>query len=214
MISLQISVFCIFCNLCSVYSSDFCFNTTSGQCPQQVYSIQKKNITCNCSDTGITCEGTRGLEEIFATLYNQLHHTLRYFDLLVIKDCNSSQLKTNLFEGIKFKTISFKNCKNVEDFSPHIFGGTSDTVEKLNLELIKSQNETAFDAFWKDVFQSIGYLSRLKQLKITNFKSMIIPDFALKSMSAPSLSITHIHFNDGMPGIYSIQIRFEWKENK
>ena len=200
--SLYFLVLYIIFNLCSVdsndYSYDYCFDTNHSQCPQRNYINQKKNITCFCSnDKDFTCDGTRGLDLIFAILSNQVHHSMSFFDSLVVNKCNYYELKTNLFNGIKFKSIELKNCHNVTEFSPHIFGDTSDKVEDLNLELFKNRNDTELIDFWTNVFHSIGHLSRLKRLKMARFNAMIIPDFALKSLSSTSLSITSIHFNNG-----------------
>ena len=165
-------------------------------CPQPQYQIQTSRSTtlCECSnDESVKCFATRNLESIFDLMVNGLHHQYRYFKQIEIQDCNSDEISTNFFSGLKFQTVQIRDCPKLKFFSAHAFSSTADFLETLDLAL-----STSSDDIWSKVFEGLSYLFVLKRLKLTGFDNLIIPAKAFQSSSSSPLILTDIHFNDGI----------------
>jgi hypothetical protein len=161
-----------------------------GKCPETKFIL--KNTLCECNEQTIKCNGTYSLNRIFVTITNKLHHSLRNFDKLEITECNSQELQNNLFDGIKFNYVKILKCDSVTSFDSHIFAGTSNTLQILDLEL--NSNKVSF---WEQVFHSIVHLSELHSLHAPVIKTMILPNNAFNTLGVRRIPLKEIYFNDG-----------------
>ncbi len=165
-----------------------------GKCPETKFI--SKNTSCECNqqtqNANIICNGTYSLNKIFVRITNKLHHSLRNFEKLEITKCDSKELQNNLFDGMKFNYVKILKCDSVTSFDPHIFAGTSDTIETLNLEL--NSNKVSF---WEQVFHSIVHLSELSSMKLPVIKTMILPKNAFNTLGLRRIPLREIYFNDG-----------------
>ena len=91
-------------------------------------------LLCECSnDESVKCFATRNLESIFDLMVNGLHHQHRYFKQIEIQDCNSDEISTNFFSGLKFQTVQIRDCPKLKFFSAHAFSSTAGLLGKLSI---------------------------------------------------------------------------------
>lgn len=150
---------------------------------------------CKCSNSRITCDGefNYSLKYIFDKLSRTVTHPEdKRFAEFVLNNTEIVELKDNLFNDIRFKTISIVDAFSLRRIAGNAFRSIGPYVDQFN---VVGENVLGEEMYASELFDALNSLTNASRIWLNRNRLRAIPTVAFGKQADANFQLKEMNFN-------------------